>query len=185
MKKINWLGGLLILGASGCSSMNNTEAGALGGGAIGAGVGALVGAATGHAGAGALIGGATGAGIGALAGHSEDRAEARQKKAVDDFAAAHPPVSINDVIQMAQSHVSDDVIIRTIATSYSAYALTAADVTYMKQQGVSDQVISYMQARAAPGSMVVPGRTVYVVEPYGPPPVAVGVGIGYGYHRRW
>src|SRR5437899_2130105 len=134
MKKINWLGGLLILGASGCSSMNNTEAGALGGGAIGAGVGALVGAATGHAGAGARIGGAAGAGVGALAGHSEDRAEARQKKAVDDYAAAHPPVSINDVVQMTQQHISDDIIIGQIRSSYSAYALTAADITFMKQQ---------------------------------------------------
>ena len=185
MRRLRWLGGLILLGACGCSSMNNTEAGALGGGAIGAGVGALVGAATGHAGAGALIGGATGAGIGALAGHSEDRAEARQKKAVDDYYAAHPPVSINDVIQMTQSHISDDIIIGQIRSSASAYALTAADITMMKQQGVSDRVIAYMQARVAPAAMVVPGRTVYVVESYGPPPVAVGVGIGYGYHRRW
>ncbi len=31
-----WLGSAVILGACGCNSMNNTEAGALGGGAIGA-----------------------------------------------------------------------------------------------------------------------------------------------------
>jgi len=179
-----WLGGLLILGTCGCNSMNNTESGALGGGVLGAGLGALVGAATGHAAAGAAIGAGAGAVTGGLIGNSEDRAEARQKKAVSDFAASHPPVAINDIVQMVQQHISDEIIIGQIRSSYSAYALTAADITYMKQQGVSDQIIAFMQSRSAPGAMIVPGRTVYVVEP---PPVAVGVGIGYGYgyRRHW
>ena len=45
---------LLVLFASGCSTMSNTEAGAAGGGLVGAGAGALIGQATGHTGAGAL-----------------------------------------------------------------------------------------------------------------------------------
>jgi hypothetical protein len=163
--------------------MNNTEAGALGGGVLGAGLGALVGAATGHAAAGAAIGAGAGAVTGGLIGNSEDRAEARQKQAATNWAAAHPPVAINDIVQMSQQHISDDLIIGQIRSSYSAYALTAADITYMKQQGVSDRVIEYMQSCVAPAGMVVPGRTVYVVEPA--PVVRVGVYGGYGYHRRW
>src|SRR5438270_471480 len=155
MNTKGWIGSLLVLGACGCNSMNNTEAGALGGGAIGAGAGALLGAATGHAGAGAAIGAGVGAVTGGLIGHGEDRAESRQKKAAADWAAAHPPVAVNDIVAMAQQHVSDEIIIGHIRSSYSAYALTAADITYMKQQGVSDQVISYMQARSAPGAMIV------------------------------
>ncbi len=184
MKAKSWLGGLLLVGACGCNSMNNTEQGALGGGVLGAGAGALLGAATGHAAAGAAIGAGVGAVTGGLIGNSEDRAENRQKQAAAQWAAAHPPVKIEDVVQMTQQHIADDIIIGQIRNSSSAYALTAADITFMKQQGVSDRVIGYMQARIAPPTMVVPGRTVYVVEGE-PPPVSVGVGIRYGYGRRW
>jgi surface antigen len=182
MNAKKWIGGLLLLGACGCNSMNNTERGALGGGALGAGAGALLGAATGHAGAGAAIGAGVGAVTGGLIGNSEDRAESRQKRSAEAWAAQHPPMGIPDIVQLSQQHISDELIIGQIRNSSSAYALTANDITYMRQQGVSERVIGYMLGRTAPATMVVPGRTVYVMEPP-PPPVAVGVGIGYG--RRW
>lgn len=186
MRTRKWYGVVLILGTCGCSSMNNAERGALGGGAIGAGAGALIGSMTGNAGAGAAIGAGVGAVTGGLIGNSEDRAENKQKRAAAEWAAAHPPMAIPDIVQLTQQHVSDEIIINQIRSSSSAYALTAADITYMKQQGVSDHVIREMQARAAPGTIVVPGRTVYVVERE-PPPVAIGVGFshGYGYRRHW
>jgi osmotically inducible lipoprotein OsmB len=58
--------GVLMLGAVGCASqpLSTREEGTLGGGALGAGTGAIIGAAVGHPAAGALIGG----GIGALGG---------------------------------------------------------------------------------------------------------------------
>jgi len=183
MKAKRWLSGLLVLGMGGCSSMNNTESGALGGGVLGAGLGALVGAATGHAAAGAAIGAGAGAVTGGLIGNSQDQAEARQKQAATNWAAAHPPVAINDIVQMTQQHISDDIIINQIRSTYSAYALTAADISFMKQQGVSDRVIECMQSSVVPVSMVVPGRSVYVVEPA--PVIGVGIYGGYGYRRHW
>ena len=54
---------------TGCESMTHTEKGVLGGGAIGAGTGALIGSATGHAGAGAVIGAAVGGLSGGLIGN--------------------------------------------------------------------------------------------------------------------
>src|SRR4051794_40633604 len=63
---------------SGCQGMNHTEEGALGGGVIGAGAGALVGSALCHRGGaatGALIGGALGATTGAVAGSNQDERE--------------------------------------------------------------------------------------------------------------
>ncbi len=182
-----WLGGLVLLGLSGCSSMNNTEAGAVGGGALGAGVGALAGAATGHAGAGALIGGGIGAVTGGLLGNGQDRAEDREKKAAAQYAASLPkPPSLNDIVQMTQAHTSDEIIINQIRQSRAAYALSPPDITFLKQQGVSDRVVMEMQTRPAPAGMIVPGQSVYFVESYGPPPVAVGIGFGYGgYRRHW
>lgn len=66
----------LLIGGTGCSTMNNTGKGALigtgGGAALGAGLGALIGGGKG-AGIGAAIGSAVGAGAGALIGQKMDK----------------------------------------------------------------------------------------------------------------
>jgi len=74
--------GILALGTivlTGCASGGLTarEKGALGGGALGAGAGAIIGHQTGHAGAGAAIGGALGALGGAVVG---DQMEAQNQR---------------------------------------------------------------------------------------------------------
>ena len=56
MKRSIALLGFMLVTNSGCSTMNNTEAGALGGGVFGGILGTVVGAASGHPGAGAAIG---------------------------------------------------------------------------------------------------------------------------------
>lgn len=179
-----WLGSLILLSVCGCKSMNNTEAGAVGGGALGAGIGALAGAATGHAGAGAAIGAGVGAITGGLIGNSQDKAEAKQKQVAADWAAHNPPLGLPDVVQMTQQHISDDLIIRQMEVTRSYYNLRPEDITYLKSQGVSDRVVYAMQSRRGDGTAtVVQGRPVVIVEHAPPPPVAVGFGFGYG--RRW
>lgn len=157
--------------ACGCSTMNHTENGAVAGGAIGAGTGALIGSATGHAGVGALVGAGVGALSGGLIGSSVDHAEKR--------AAEARAMALSDVVQMTQQHVNDAIIINQVRTSPTIFHLTANDINWLKQNGVTDQVISEMQATAYryPRRYYV-GEPVYVVEPP-PPPVAVGVGIGF------
>ena len=66
------LAALLLVGA--CTGMSNTAQRTLSGGAIGAGSGALIGAAAGSAGTGALIGG----GAGLLGGYLYDQYEKSQ-----------------------------------------------------------------------------------------------------------
>jgi uncharacterized protein YcfJ len=69
MKKIAIATSVLLVGTlslAGCGQMNQTQEYTLGGAAIGAGAGALIGAGSGHAGTGALIGTAAGAVGGAL-----------------------------------------------------------------------------------------------------------------------
>ena len=51
---------VIILAGFGCASMTDTEKHVLGGGAIGAGAGAAIGAIAGHTGWGAAIGAASG-----------------------------------------------------------------------------------------------------------------------------
>jgi hypothetical protein len=157
---------------TGCSSMSNTDAGILGGGAIGAGTGAIVGHALGNTGAGALVGAGVGALTGGLIGHSEDKQEARAIAAANAKA-----LGLTDVAQMSRAGISESVIISQIRTSPTVFSMSATDIVWLKEQGVSDHVITEMQMTASryPGRIY---RPVYVVEPQ---PVAVGI----GYSRGW
>src|SRR5438270_10517261 len=111
-KKLIGCAVLPALVACGCSNLNHTENGALAGGGIGAATGALIGHATGHTAGGALIGAGAGALAGGLIGHAADKSDERQA-----MAQAQRQVGIADVAQMAQQHISDEVIINQILTS--------------------------------------------------------------------
>lgn len=173
--------------ACGCASMNNTEKGVATGGVIGAGTGALIGNAVGKTGAGALIGTGIGALAGGLMGNSVDEAEKRTDAKLAAAAASRAQApGLTDVVSMAQQHISDSVIISQIRSTGALYHLSPGDITFLKQNGVSDAVVMEMQATAnrAPRRIYSPtpmySQPVYVVEP-APPPVAIGV----GYSRVW
>lgn len=172
----------------GCSSMSNTGKDALVGGGVGAGVGALVDRATGgKGGTGAIVGGAAGALIGGAIGNEQDQKEkaAAQARA---YAAAHPPVTVDDVIRLTQDRTPESVIINQIRTTNSVYQLTNEDVERLNANGVSQNVIIEMQNRRGdcpprgPRYVVVPaGPPVIYAAPapviYAPPPPPVGVGV--------
>jgi outer membrane lipoprotein SlyB len=161
-------------------TQNNTGSGALIGGALGAMTGA---AASGrhHGGGGALIGAAAGAVVGGLIGNSmdqEQRARLRQQ-APQTYARVEQgqPLSVADVKALAQSQVSDDVIISQIRNSRTVYHLSSADIIDLHNSGVSDKVVDFMintpsmlggNAGIAPGPQA---STVVVSEP--PPAVPV------------
>lgn len=166
----------------GCSTMSNTEKGVGAGGLIGAGTGALIGHATGHTGAGALIGAGVGALSGGLVGNAVDESE--KKAEARAAAAARGPLGLTDVAQMAQAHISDDVIISQIRATGSVFRLSSNDTIWLKENGVSDAVVQEMLATATRWPRrVYTAAPVYVVEP--PPPVSVGIGFGYVGHGRW
>jgi uncharacterized protein YcfJ len=191
MRRRYLVGGILLL-ACGCQGMNNTDRGMLTGGLLGGGLGTVIGGLSGHPGAGAAIGAGTGALVGGLAGNSMDKQERRDEAAARAYAAAHPPLSIADIVRMSHDHVGDDLIVRQMEATGSVYNLSADDITYLRQNGVSERVVSIMISRRAGTVVPVRGpvtRThVYVVEPP-PPPVSLGFGFGYGYgprrHRCW
>jgi hypothetical protein len=174
----------LALSAPGCATMNNTEKGLLGGAALGGVGGALVGSAVGHPGAGAAIGAGLGGVGGGLIGNAVDKSEARQEARLA-AATAPGPLGLTDVAQMAQQHVSDDLIVGQIRATGAVYNLSATDVVWLKQNGVSDRVIQEMQLTARrPVGRVCPVpvyEPVYVLEP---PPPALRVGFGYHHHHH-
>lgn len=196
--------------STGCSSMSNTATGGLAGGALGAGVGTLVGAATGNPKTGAVVGGLMGAGVGTAMGADADRqerAEIRRTQAevAQAQATAQPaPLSMDDVVNMSRPNpqtgakVSDDVLVDYIRTSRTRFDLTPADIRYLTDSGVSDRVVREMMntktSRVAitpppPRTVVVQEPPVVVYErPWYPRPVYVApppVGFGFTYiHRR-
>lgn len=100
--------------ASGCHGMNHTQAGAAVGSGFGALTGAMIGQQSGHAAGGAVIGAATGALAGGLIGNAEDAREER-----------------------------DAAIAQAEYARYQAQnpPLTNADLIFMAQSGLGEQVI--------------------------------------------
>lgn len=168
---------LPLVALNGCSSMSNSESGALIGGTAGAVGGGIIGHALHNTGAGAVIGGLTGAVAGAVIGDKKD-----QKEATQAYTAARQ-TTIADVIRLTHDHVSDTIIINQVRNCGVVFHLTAAEIDDLKANGVSDPVITEMQAsgprprRVVYADPPVVAQPVYVVEQ--PPPPRVSVGIGY------
>ena len=163
------------LSLTGCAT--NTGTGAMVGGASGAGVGALVGSATGHAGAGAAIGAGVGALTGGVIGNSVDEQEKRNRALIEaqyGRSLAAGRVTKEEVISMSQNHVDDALIINHIHANGMALPLTANDIVFLQQSGVSPRVIATKQETPAPPPTV-------IVEQQ-PAPVVVG---GYYYGRPY
>ncbi len=166
--------------ATGCNSPYRSDQGALFGGLTGAGLGALVGSASGNTGAGAAIGAGVGALSGAAVGGSLDEIEAQNRAEIAARLGRPAPVgsvTIDDVIAMTRSGVSEDVMVTHITRHGPARPLQAGDLIVLQQQGVSPRVVQAMQA-AQPQAAAAPG--VVMAQPYpvpapvywGPPPYA-------------
>ena len=152
MKPYSYYLAVAIIGLSvtGCMTPqgkpDNTASGALGG----AVVGAIIGSAARDPGAGAAVGAAVGALAGGAVGHGIDqaqdaqeaqlRAQAEQQAQVQDTE----PLTIDDVISMSRSRISDDLIISQIRNSRTVYRLRTADIVDLKRTGVSERVIDFM-----------------------------------------
>lgn len=145
MKRIFSVLVVLAVVSCGCaSSENNAVGGAVVGGAVGAGAGAIIGHQSGRAGGGALIGGALGALTGALVGTNTPKHQAAQPSQASGQVNSQQ-VSIDEIVTMAGQGVNDDVILDKIRVSNSRFTLTSAQVEVLKQKGVSQRVINAMQ----------------------------------------
>lgn len=188
-----------LLCFNGCANMNHAQSGALAGTAIGTIAGAALGSHSGNAGAGALIGGITGAMAGTVIGDAEDArverdvAVAQRNNAIAQaqHTAQQNALTNFDLIRLAQSGVSDDVIINMIQTRGGRFDLSTDSVITLKSNGVSDRVIvSAQTARQIPA--VEPSNVVVVKESptviYEPAPLVVGGWYGpphrHYYHRH-
>jgi hypothetical protein len=159
---------LVLLAAAGCRSPYYADHGALTGGLIGAGAGALVGEHNGNALAGAVIGSAAGAIAGSAIGEGIDADIARNNAIIEERMGRQlsGAVTTADVVGMSQSGLSDEVIVTHIRANGVAHRPQAGDLIALKNQGVSDRVLNAMQQPPAPRVASAP---VYAA----PPPVIV------------
>lgn len=170
-----------VLGLSaGCHMMNNTQSGAVVGSGLGALTGAVISGEGGHAAGGALIGAAIGGLAGGTVGHSED---IRQQQEAAVLQAHYVQQSRNaltnlDLVRLAQSGISEDVIISAVQTRGGRFDLSPDAIIQLKANGVSDRVILATQ-RGGGGGYIEPMEPpvhVIVAPPpgrFGPPPVFV------------
>ena len=157
----------------------HTQRGAVLGGLGGAVVGGLIGDHNDKAGAGAAIGGALGIVGGAVLGNARDKeinAQRQQQHYYQQqrvysqqqrqYVQTQNAVSINDVITMSRSGLSDSVVMNQIQTRGVQQQLQVSDIIALHQQGVSDIVISTMQgARVGGGAVYSQPQPIVVQQP--------------------
>ena len=153
MKKMIYCGSLvMVLAVAGCytpeGQPDRTASGALAGGALGAGTGAIIGSQGGHAGEGALIGGAIGALTGGIIGNSMDQQQrervVRESPETMQRVEQGQPLGLADIKALTKAGVSDDVILSQIRNSHVVYRLSTAEIIDLKDSGVSQRVIDFM-----------------------------------------
>lgn len=127
------------------SCASNTGTGVIAGSVLGAGAGGLAGG-----GRGALIGSAAGVIAGGLVGATLDEQDRKvmeraSPRTVDRMDRGEA-LTINDIIKLSQSGVSDDSIMQYIRETTSSYNLSQAQVRRLQDAGVSQRVINDMIA---------------------------------------
>jgi hypothetical protein len=172
---------LAVVPFTGCCSPYHQDQGALFGGLLGAGTGAVIGGATGHPGAGAAIGAGVGALSGAAIGHGQDEIEAKNRAMIAQQLGRQVSagaVRVDEVVAMSKSGVNEELIVNHIRTNGTAAPLQTADLIRLQQEGVTPRVIATMQAT--------PPRPVQpmVVEQPGPPVVVESYPYPYYYGPR-
>lgn len=170
--------------------------GALAGGAIGAGTGAIIGSASHHAGAGAIIGGVVGALTGTIIGGAMDQSERehlrRESPQTLQRVDQGQPLTVADIKALVKAGVADDIIISQIRNTRTVYRLSTAEIIELKDFGVSNKVIDYMintasTAGSTSSSATTPSssyREVVVTE-MPPPPIVERVYVSPGPDYVW
>ncbi len=141
---------VMIVLSAGCqNTQNRTGEGAVIGGLLGAAAGGIIGHQDGHGGEGAAIGAAAGALTGALVGSQvKKQPQPSSRQPAQSVQAANPnQMPLQQIVSLTKQGVNEDVIIDKVRLTSSRYSLSQADIDYLKNEGVSQKVISAMQAQ--------------------------------------
>lgn len=96
-----------------------------------------------------------------------------------------PPPTVAEIVEMARSGQSADAIILRVQQSRAVYPLPASELAKMREQGVPDKVIDYLQQTyidAVRYSEWLRARDAYLFPPFGSSPFYPYFGPG---RYRW
>lgn len=172
------------------SAQNNKQRGATWGGLAGAVAGGIIGDNNDKAGAGAVIGGVVGAVAGGLLGNAADKdAElARQRAAYyhaqqqqyarqQQTAALQSAVTLQDVIAMSRSGLSDQVVVNQVRQRGYLGKLAVSDIIALHEAGVSENVITTLQTvgppRKSPVTVARPAPAIINHHIHQPAPIII------------
>lgn len=193
MKKRTLTLSLAALSFVGCQSPYYADRGAGAGALAGAGIGALVGSQTGDAGAGAAIGAGIGALTGGVVGGEMDRLAAENRAAIASQMGRQVnsgAATVDEVVAMSRAGVDPRLVSQYVQTSGVARPVTAQDVVFMTQNGVSTEAIQAMMNPPAPRvaavQPVAASQPVIIEEHHYGPPVFYPPPrrYYYGHHRH-
>jgi hypothetical protein len=147
---------------TGCATMNNTERGAVAGGAVGSIAGTLIGAATGNPKTGAVVGGLGGALVGGAMGSETDREEERragviQAQEIQAYDDAQP-YRIAEVVDLVRSGTPENQVINYIKQKQMTFNLSAEDLKHLNEERVPSRVVEVMQTSRGNPVQVQPVR---------------------------
>ena len=71
-------------------------------------------------------------------------AHRERRQVVERDTLAPPPMTVDDVIALAQDSVADDIILEQIKATHSRFQLTNNDIRDLRKNGVSSKVITVM-----------------------------------------
>lgn len=130
---------------TGCqATKTRTAEGAVIGGLVGATAGGIIGHQSRHGAEGAGIGAAVGALTGAIVGSQIEKSA--QTTPLNDNVNPNQ-MATQQIVELTTQGVNEDVIIDKIYLSNSRFNLSADEINYLRQQGVSQKVIDVMQSR--------------------------------------
>lgn len=131
---------------AGCqTAKTRTTEGAVIGGLVGATAGGIIGHQSRHGAEGAGIGAAVGALTGAIVGSRIEKPNQTTQSTTLQESVNPNQMSIQQIADLANQGVDENVIIDKIRLTNSRFNLNADDMNYLKQQGVSQNVIDIMQ----------------------------------------
>lgn len=146
MKRLSFIL-LSLIGFLGASCSTNTGIGVISGSGLGAGIGGVLGG-----GGGALIGSAagllTGGLIGVILDEQDRKVISKSSPRTIDRIDRGEPLTLNDVIKLSQSGVSDEAIISYLSETRSVYDLSQTQIRRLQNSGVSQRVIHFMMDEA-------------------------------------
>jgi hypothetical protein len=181
-KNISQIAAIILLGSlfAGCENLPGTKGqqGAVIGGASGAAAGAVIGGEK-HRGVGAIVGGVLGAAGGYVVGANSDKIIGRDK---DDAEAAGRRakttpvtadqarnarsadvnndgyVTLDEVVAMKEAGLSDSEMLSRLQATGQVFDLTSESQKYLREHGVSENVIRDMQSLNQQGREAVQQR---------------------------